>query len=140
MVARSRTGSQRQSGGIAPLQIGGSGVQADNYGQLIDLRHSLVEGLEDPNDCAWMLSRNTLATVRNTRANTSGVVMFDPESDTILGRRYVVNEFFDSICGAGFVAYGNWKRGAWLRRTPLLTRILQGLYILNSEIGFLVTA
>ncbi len=126
--------------GVAPCQIGGSGVEGDNYGQLTALRHALVEGFEDPIDCSWMLSRNTLAIVRNTRANSSGVVMFDPESDTILGRRYVVNEYFDSVCGAGFVAYGNWKRGAWLRRTPLLTRILQELYWLNNEIGFLVTA
>lgn len=126
-------------GGVAPCQIGGSGVQADNYGQLTALRHSLVEGLEDPTNC-WMLSRSTLATIRNTRASTSGVVMFDPDADLILGRPYCVNEYFDSICGAGFVAYGNWKRGAWLRRTPLLTRILQELYWLNNEIGFMVSA
>jgi HK97 family phage major capsid protein len=125
-------------GGVAPLQIGGSGVQADTYGQLTALRHSLVEGFEDPTNC-WMLSRSSLGVIRNTRASTSGVVMFDPENDLILGRPYVVNEFFDSVCGAGFVAYGNWKRGAWLRRTPLLTRILQELYWLSNEIGFLVT-
>ena len=128
------------TGGVAPCQVGGSGVQADNYGQMMALRHALVEGYEDPNECYWMLSRNTLATIRNTRASTSGVVMFDPESDTIFNRKYVVNEFFDSVCGAGFVAYGNWNRGAWLRRTPLLTRILQELYWLNNEIGFLVTS
>jgi HK97 family phage major capsid protein len=128
------------TGASSTLQITGSGVQADNYGQLTALRHALVEGLEDPNDCCWMLSRNSLAIIRNSRASTSGVVMFDPESDTILGRRYVVNEYFDSTCGAGFVAYGNWKRGAYLRRTPLLTRVLQELYWLNNEIGFLVTS
>jgi len=127
-------------GGVAPCQIGGSGVQLDNYGQLTALRHSLVEGLEDPNDCAWMLSRATLGIIRNTRASTSGVPMFDPEKDLVLGRRYVINEFFDSVCGAGFVAYGNWRKGAWLRRTPLLTRVLQELYWLNSQVGYLVTS
>ena len=126
------------NGGLAPLQVGGSGVQADVYGQMTALRHSLVDGLEDPSNC-WMLSRNTLAIIRNTRASTSGVVMFDPESDTILGRPYVTNEYFDSVCGAGFVAYGNWNKGAFLRRTPLLTRVLQELYATNNEIGFLVT-
>jgi HK97 family phage major capsid protein len=125
-------------GALPPLQVGGSGVEADVYGQMTALRHSLVDGLEDPSNC-WMLSRNTLATIRNTRASTSGAVMFDPEEDLILGRPYVANEFFDAVCGAGFVAYGNWNRGAFLRRTPLLTRVLQELYSLNNQLGFLVT-
>lgn len=128
------------TGGVAPCQIGGSGVQLDNYGQLTALRHALPEGYEDENECCWMLSRNTLAIIRNTRASTSGVPMLDPEKDLILGRRYTTNEFFDSICGAGFVAYGNWRRGAWLRRTPILTRVLQELYWLNNQIGFLATS
>jgi HK97 family phage major capsid protein len=127
------------TGGIAPLQIGGSSVTADVYGQLTALRHALVEGLEEPTN-SFMLSRSTLAIVRNSRATTSGVPMFDPESDTILGRPYVVNEFFDSVCGAGFVAYGNWNKGAWLRRTPIITRILQELYwATNTSVGFVAT-
>ncbi len=125
-------------GALPPLQVGGSGVQADVYGQMTALRHSLVDGLESPSNC-WMLSRNTLVIVRNTRATTSGVVMFDPESDTILGRPYVANEYFDSVCGAGFVTYGNWNKGAFLRRTPLLTRVLQELYALTTQLGFLVS-
>lgn len=126
-------------GALPPLQVGGSGVQADVYGQMTALRHSLVEGLEDPTN-SFMLSRNTLAIIRNTRASTSGVVMFDPDKDTILGRPYYTNEYFDSICGAGFVSYGNWNRGAWLRRSPLITRVLDQLYWLNNEIGFIVTS
>jgi HK97 family phage major capsid protein len=130
------------SGAPAPLQIGGTGtnstIQADVYGQATALRHSLPDGLEAPTN-AFMLSRATLAIIRNTRANTSGVPMFDPDSDTILGRPYFVNEFFDSICGAGFITYGNWNKGAWLRRTPVITRVLQELYWANNEIGFIAT-
>ncbi|MGD0737690.1 MAG: phage major capsid protein [Terracidiphilus sp.] len=127
------------TGGLAPLQIGGSSVTADVYGQLTGLRHGLVEGLED-NTNSFMLSRSTLAIIRNTRATTSGVPMFDPEQDLVLGRPYVVNEFFDSVCGAGFVAYGNWNKGAWLRRTPIITRVLQELYwATNTSIGFVAT-
>ncbi len=125
-------------GALAPLCVGGTTVTADVYGQLTALRHALVEGLEEPTN-SFMLSRSTLAIVRNTRASTSGVVMFDPESDTILGRPYIVNEYFDSVCGAGFVAYGNWNKGAWLRRTPVLSRVLQEMYWRNSEIGFIAT-
>lgn len=127
------------SGSLPPLQIGGSSVQADVYGQMTALRHSLVDGLERP-DNAWMLSRNTLAIIRNTRATNSGVVMFDPESDTILGRPYVTNEYFDAACGAGFVAYGNWNKGAFLRRTPLYTRVLQEVFAQQNEIGFLTSS
>jgi HK97 family phage major capsid protein len=131
------------SGGApAPLQIGGTGtsstIQADVYGQVTALRHALPDGLEAPTN-AFMLSRSTLAIIRNTRASTSGVPMFDPDQDTILGRPYVVNEFFDSICGAGFITYGNWNRGAYIRRTPVITRVLQELYWANNEIGFIAT-
>jgi HK97 family phage major capsid protein len=127
------------SGSLPPLQVGGSAVQSDNYGQLTGLRHALVEGLEEPTN-SFMLSRSSLAIIRNTRASTSGVPMFDPEKDLILGRPYVVNEFFDSTCGAGFVAYGNWNKGAWLRRTPILTRVLQELYwASNTSVGFVAT-
>ena len=127
------------SGSLPPLQVGGSAVQSDTYGQLTALRHSLVEGLEEPTN-SFMLSRSTLAIIRNSRASTSGVPMFDPEQDLILGRPYTVNEFFDGTCGAGFVAYGNWNRGAWLRRTPILTRVLQELYwASNTSVGFVAT-
>lgn len=73
------------TGGVAPCQIGGSGVELDNYGQVTALRHALPDGLEDDAECCFMLSRNTLAIIRNTRASTSGVPMFNPEDDTILG-------------------------------------------------------
>lgn len=126
------------SGVLPPLQVGGTSVQADAYGQVTALRHSLPDGLEAPTN-AFMLSRSTLAIIRNTRASTSGVPMFDPDADTILGRPYVVNEFFDSICGAGFITYGNWNRGAYVRRTPIISRILQELYWANNEIGFMAT-
>lgn len=125
------------TGASATLQVGSSGD--DVYTKVTDLRHALVEGLEGPG-CSFMLSRATLAKIRNTRASTSGVVMFDPEADTIVGRPYFVNESFDAVCGAGFLAYGNWNKGAWLRRTPILTRVLQELYWLNNEVGFLATA
>ena len=63
-----------------------------------------------------MLSRATLATIKNTRASTSGVPMFDPNSNLIFGREYVLNDNFDSICGAGFVVYGSWKTDAGCER------------------------
>jgi len=139
LFAAMQTGGSGSSN--PPLQIvgGSGGVQADVYGQLTALRHSLVEGLEAPTN-AFMLSRNTLAVIRNTRASTAGTVMFDPNSDTILGRPYVVNEFFDDVMGAGYVCYGNFSRGAFLRRTPLFTRVLQERYATTNEVGFLTTS
>jgi hypothetical protein len=56
-------------------------VQADVYGQMTALRYALVDDYEGPGR-SWMLSHSTLAIIRN--ATTSGVVMFDPDNDTIL--------------------------------------------------------
>lgn len=130
------------TGGNPPLQIVGGGstsVQNDVYGLLQALRHSLPDGLEEPTN-AWMLSRGTLSAVKNVRASTSGVPMFDAESDTIFGRPYVTNEYMDSVCGAGFIAYGNWRRGAFLRKCPTIVRPLLERYWTEAAIGFVGAA
>lgn len=130
-----------ETGSNPPLQIvGGSTgpVQNDVYGLVTALRHSLPDGLEGP-ECAFMLSRASLAIIRNTRASTSGVPMFNPNDNTILGRRFVTNEYFDATCGAGFITYGNWNKGAWIRKTPLITRPLLEKYWVEGNIGFMAT-
>jgi HK97 family phage major capsid protein len=110
----------------------------DTYSSMIALRHAVPPRFDKPTN-KWMLSRATLASIRNTKASTSGVPMFDPNEDTIFGRGYVINDFFDSVFGPGAVVYGSWNDGAWLRRTPCITRVLQELYWLNNQIGYLVT-
>jgi HK97 family phage major capsid protein len=128
----------------SPPGIGSSGnpllvaPDTDTYSSMIALRHAVPPRYDLPTN-KWMLSRATLAAIRNTKASTSGVPMFDPNTDLIFGRPYSINDYFDAAFGAGAVVYGSWKDGAYLRRTPLLTRVLDQLYWLNNDIGYLAT-
>lgn len=110
----------------------------DVYSSMTGLRNAIPPRFDLPTN-KWMLSRATLAVIRNTRASTSGVPMFDPESNTIFGRAFVINDNFDSICGPGFVAYGDWADGMWIRKTPLFTRVFMELYAGSGQIGYRTT-
>jgi len=123
------------AGSTPPLCVHGSG---SIYTSMINLRHAIPPRFDLPAN-RWMLSRGTLATVKNTRASTSGVPMFDPNSNLIFGREYVINDNFDSVCGAGFVVYGDWADGCWLRKTPVFTRIFLERFSGNGELGFQTT-
>ena len=112
-----------------------SGGSNDIYSSMNGLRHAIPPRFDRP-DNKWMLSRATLATIKNKRASTSGVPMFDATSNQIFGRDYVINDNCDSICGAGFVAFGNWAEGCWIRKTPLMTRVFTELYAQNGQIGY----
>ena len=118
-----------------PLRVNGSG---SIYTSMIDLRHAIPPRFDLPAN-KWMLSRATLATIKNTRASTSGVPMFDPNSNLIFGREYVINDNFDSVCGAGFVVYGSFENGCWLRKTPVFTRIFLERFSANGQLGFQTT-
>jgi len=118
-----------------PLRVNGSG---SIYTSMIDLRHAIPPRFDLPTN-KWMLSRATLATIKNTRASTSGVPMFDAESNQIFGRDWVINDNFDSVSGAGFVVYGDWADGCWLRKTPIFTRIFLERFSANGQLGFATT-
>ena len=62
-----------------------------------------------------------------------------PNSNLIFGREYVLNDNFDSICGAGFVVYGSWENGCWLRKTPVFTRVFLERFSGTGELGFQTT-
>jgi HK97 family phage major capsid protein len=130
------TGAQAPLGGGNPLLVGTSGD--DVYSSMTGLRHAVPPRFDLPSN-KWMLSRATLAVIRNARASTSGVPMFDPDSNQIFGRDYVINDNFDSICGPGFVAYGDWADGMWIRKTPLFTRVFLELYAQSGQVGYRTT-
>jgi len=119
-------------GSTIPLGVGGT---TSIYTNMVDLRHAVPPRFDRP-DNRWMLSRVTLAAIKNCRASTSGVPMFDPNSNLIFGREFVVNDNFDAICGAGFVAYGDWADGCFIRKTPLFTRVFMELYAQSGQIGY----
>jgi HK97 family phage major capsid protein len=118
--------------------VGGSGGSV--YTSMIDLRHAVPPRFDLPTN-AWMLSRATLAQIRNTRASTSGVPMFSPDGTKLFDRPYVLNDYLDTATGAGvgFVAFGSFADGVWLRRTPVMTRIFEELYAGSGQIGFRTT-
>jgi HK97 family phage major capsid protein len=123
--------------GASPLAVGVGGSGGSIYTSMIDLRHAVPPRFDTPAN-KWMLSRATLAEIRNTRANSSGVPMFDPESNTIFGRPFVINDFLDTTAGAGvgFVTYGSFADGVFIRKTPLMTRVFNELYAQSGQIGF----
>ena len=84
------------------------------------------------------VSRRTLAAIRHTLANTSGVPMFSPDGTKLFDREYVLNAYLDAASGAGvgFVAFGSFADGVWVRKTPLMTRIFTELYAQNGQIGY----
>ncbi len=115
--------------------VGGSGGSV--YTSMIDLRHAVPPRYDLPEN-VWMLSRATLAQIRNTRASTSGVPMFSPDGTKLFDRSYVLNDNLDATTGAGvgFVAFGSFVNGVFLRRTPVQTRVFLELYAQNGQIGF----
>jgi HK97 family phage major capsid protein len=119
------------------LEVGAGGSGGSVYTSMIDLRHAVPTRFDLPTN-KWMLSRATLSQIRNTRATTSGIPMFDPNSNLILGREFVLNDNLDTTSGAGvcFVAYGSFADGVWLRRTPVQTRVFLELYAQNGSVGF----
>lgn len=121
------------TGASSTLEVG-TGGSNDIYSSLIDLRHAVPPRFDLPTN-KWMLSQSTLATIRNKRASTSGVPMFDPNTNLIFGREYVLNNNFDSAA-AGLVVYGSWADGCFLRRTPVQTRVFTELYSQSGQIGY----
>jgi HK97 family phage major capsid protein len=119
-------------GSTPPLCVQGS---SSIYQLMIELRHAVPPRFDLPTN-KWMLSRATLAAIKNVRASTSGVPMFDANSNLIFGREFVINDNFDTVCGSGFVAYGDWADGAWQRKTPVMTRVFVEAYAASGEIGY----
>jgi HK97 family phage major capsid protein len=106
---------------------------SDVYRVLTDLLHAIPPRFDLPTN-KFMLSRATLATIKDQRASTSGVPMFDAVSNQIFGRDTVIN---DNLSG-GQVVYGDWADGCIIRKTPLITRVFYEVYSEQGEVGFRV--
>ncbi len=117
--------------------VGGSGGSV--YTSMIDLRHAIPPRFDLPSN-VFMLSRATLALVRNTRASTSGVPMFSPDGGKLFDRNFVINDNLDTATGAGvgFVAFGSFADGAFLRRTPVDVRVFLEAFASQGNTGYRV--
>jgi HK97 family phage major capsid protein len=101
---------------------------SDAYASLQSLIHAVPIRYDDPTN-AFMMSRHDLNIVKNSRTSF-GQPLFDPTSGTIFNRPVVLN---DSLTR---VVYGNWRAGAYLRRTPYFLLPLRELYSASGEWGF----
>jgi HK97 family phage major capsid protein len=119
--------------GASPLSVTGDGI----YDSIIGLRYAVPPRFDSDSN-VFMLSRATLAQIRKAKASTSGVPLFDPTSNRILDKPYVLNDYLDAATGAGegFVAYGNFAEGAFIRRTPVVTRVFLELFAEQGQIGY----
>jgi HK97 family phage major capsid protein len=106
---------------------------SDVYRVLTDLLHAIPPRFDLPTN-KFMLSRASLATIKDQRASTSGVPMFDPVASKIFDRDVVIN---DNLSG-GQVVYGDWQDGCIIRKTPLITRVFYEAYAEQGEVGFRV--
>lgn len=125
------------TGAASTVAVGVGGSGGSVYTSMIDLRHAVPPRFDLPTN-KFMLSRATLAQIRNTRASTSGVPMFSPDGTKLFDREYVLNDYLDTTTGAGvgFVTFGSFADGVWIRKTPLMTRVFLELYSQNSQIGY----
>ena len=123
--------------GASPMAVGVGGVGGSIYTSMIELRHAIPPRFDLPTN-KWMLSRATLAAIRNTRASSSGVPMFSPDGTKLFDREYVLNDNLDTAPGAGvgFVTFGSFADGVWIRKTPLMTRVFLELYAQNGQVGY----
>jgi HK97 family phage major capsid protein len=106
----------------------------DYYTTLGSVLHSIPPRWAAPNN-RWMLSRATLAKVKDLRATSSGVPMFDPATNQIFSRDVVIN---DNLTG-GQVVFGNWEGGAIIRKSPFILLPLREAYASTGETGFKAT-
>lgn len=106
----------------------------DIYKTLGAVMHAIPPRFALPTD-KWMLSRATLAKIKDQRATGSGVPLFDPSTNQIFQKDVVIN---DNLSG-GQVAFGDWMNGAIIRKSPFLLLPLREAYASSGEVGFRAT-
>ena len=106
----------------------------DIYKTLLSLMHVIPPRFALPTN-KWMLSRATLAKIKDCRATSSGVPFFNPESGQIFGKDSVIN---DNLTG-GRVVFGDWNSGAIIRKSPFFLLPLREAFSSTGEVGFKAT-
>ncbi len=106
----------------------------DIYKTLGSVMHSIPPRWAAPTN-AWMLSRTTLAKIKDQRASTSGVPLFDPTTNQVFSKNVVIN---DNLTG-GQVVFGNWESGAIIRKSPFYLFPMREAFASSGEVGFRAT-
>ena len=104
---------------------------SDHLASLLDLIAAIPQVFASDTSNVFMLSRTTLALIRGTRVGADNLPAFDPTTRTILGYRTVVNDYLE----AGRIVFGDFRSGAYLRRSGLYFQKLDQVYLTSGKIG-----
>jgi HK97 family phage major capsid protein len=105
---------------------------SDPYYSAVALIDSVPPRFANPQNC-FMGSRAMRTILRNARASGSGQPLLNPVDDTILGRRFIINDNLTRL------VYGNFSAGVWIRKSPFFLQILLEAYASSGERGFKAT-
>lgn len=104
-------------------------VPADPYSVLTGLKYKALPYFwQNSPNLRWLLCPSDLEVIKNSRS-TQNVPLFEEESDTILGKPYVVHP------DATRVFYGDFSVGCFRSRTPLYIQTLLELFAEQGLIG-----
>jgi HK97 family phage major capsid protein len=84
-----------------------------------------------PGNC-WMGSRATKAAIRNTRAGADNLPVFSPTEDTLLGYRFVLNDYLPQ----GVLLFGDFNTAVHIRRSRIALQRMGEHYREAGKIAF----
>lgn len=108
-----------------------SGI-ADPYYSVLALINAVPPRFDGPGTC-FMGTRAMRLIISNARAVDSGLPLLNPVDGTVLGRRFIVNDNCTRL------AYGSFKDGCFIRKSPFFLQVLLELYSAAGERGFKAT-
>jgi HK97 family phage major capsid protein len=104
----------------------------DPYHSVLALINAVPPRFDDGTAC-FMGSRAMKLIISDARAEGTGAPLLNPVDNTILGKRFVVNDSLTRL------VYGNWRAGAYVRKSPYFLQILLEAYAATGERGFKAT-
>jgi HK97 family phage major capsid protein len=110
----------------------------DNLEDLLNMIAKVPPVFAGPSNC-WMLSRKTLALLRNTRIGTGGFALaFDPVSNKLLSYDAVINDYLPD----GYLLFGDFSSAVHVRRSGIFAQRLIEAYLEDGQVGlrFMVRA
>lgn len=136
------SGSAEPAGVVTGASKGADAAGDDviTYGELVDLYHSVDSAYR--NNAVWMMCDSTLAAIKKIVDDESrplwGPGLNGGESDSIMGKRVIVNNDVESIGAAHkAVLFGDFKKYIIRDVLNVQIRVLQERYIDTGSIGVL---
>lgn len=104
----------------------------DEYGSILALINAVPPRWDDGTTC-FMGSRAMRRLISDARASGTGAPLLNPVDGTVLGKRYIVNDNCTRLI------YGNFRAGAYIRKSPYFVQHLVEAYASTGEQGFRAT-